>query len=71
MAGFDSRARRAPRGRARVNDARLWHPGSASTASYARCCTSAGARRPGLWSVSSSSGRSSYGARSGARGGST
>jgi len=26
MAGFDSTARRARRGQARVNDARLWHP---------------------------------------------
>jgi hypothetical protein len=26
MAGFDSSARRARRGQARVTDARLWHP---------------------------------------------
>jgi hypothetical protein len=46
-------------------------PGSASTASCARCCIRAGARRRGLRFVSSSGGRWCCGARSGARAGST
>src|SRR5437016_2194323 len=46
-------------------------PRSASTASCAPCCACTGAPRRGPWSGSSTGGRLCYGARSGARGGST
>jgi len=56
---------------ANVTDRGLWTPGSASTASCARCCTSAGARRRGHRSGPSSRRRSRWRVRFGAQGGST